>query len=72
MTLVEAMLAKEPPKYHEALKGFAAGWDAMVHRYGGLLQSHGVRDFRPGFEDAWNAFKSGSTKMYEIEVETLK
>jgi hypothetical protein len=35
---------------------FAAGWDAFLEKYGGLLVAHGITDFRPGFDQAWQQY----------------
>jgi hypothetical protein len=35
---------------HEA---FTAGWNAFLATHSGLLITHGIRDFRIGFEQAW-------------------
>jgi hypothetical protein len=41
------------PKMHEA---FAAGWNAFLATHSGLLIAHGIKDFRIGFEQAWEKY----------------
>jgi hypothetical protein len=38
---------------HEA---FAAGWNAFLATHSGLLMAHGIKDFRIGFEHAWEKY----------------
>jgi hypothetical protein len=38
---------------HEA---FAAGWNAFLATHSVLLITHGIRDFRVGFERAWTKY----------------
>ena len=38
---------------HEA---FAAGWNAFLVTHSGLLIAHGIKDFRIGFEQAWEKY----------------
>jgi hypothetical protein len=38
-------------------RAFTAGWEAFFARYSGLLISHSIRDIRPGFEEAWQAYR---------------
>jgi hypothetical protein len=38
---------------HEA---FAAGWNAFLATHSGLLITHGIKDFRIGFEQAWTKY----------------
>ncbi len=38
---------------HEA---FTAGWNAFLSTHSGLLMAHGIKDFRIGFEQAWEKY----------------
>jgi len=37
-------------------KAFEAGWNAFLSNHSGLLISHGIKDFRIGFEEAWSKY----------------
>ena len=37
-------------------EAFAAGWNAFLATHSGLLIAHGVKDFRIGFEPAWEKY----------------
>jgi hypothetical protein len=36
---------------------FTAGWNAFLATHSGLLIAHGIKDFRIGFEQAWQSRK---------------
>jgi hypothetical protein len=40
----------------EMHKAFAAGWNAFLATHSGLLIAHGIKDFRIGFEQAWEKY----------------
>ena len=37
-------------------EAFAAGWNAFLATHSGLLIAHGIKDFRIGFEQAWEKY----------------
>jgi hypothetical protein len=37
-------------------KAFTAGWNAFLATHSGLLITHGIKDFRIGFEQAWTKY----------------
>jgi len=37
-------------------EAFAAGWNAFLATHRGLLIAHGIKDFRIGFEQAWEKY----------------
>jgi hypothetical protein len=37
-------------------EAFAAGWNAFLAAHSGLLIAHGIKDFRIGFEQAWEKY----------------
>jgi hypothetical protein len=37
-------------------EAFTAGWNAFLATHSGLLIAHGIKDFRIGFEEAWNKY----------------
>jgi hypothetical protein len=45
---------------HEA---FAAGWNAFLATHSGLLMTHGIKDFRVGFEEAWSKYWQSHKKQ---------
>lgn len=40
----------------ESRDAFTAGWNAFLATHSGLLIAHGIKDFRIGFEQAWNKY----------------
>jgi hypothetical protein len=40
----------------ELREAFTAGWDAFLAAHSGLLIAHGIKDFRIGFEQAWEKY----------------
>ena len=43
-------------------EAFAAGWNAFLSNHSGLLISHGIKDFRIGFEEAWSKYWQSRTE----------
>jgi hypothetical protein len=37
-------------------EAFTAGWNAFLATHSGLLIAHGIKDFRIGFESAWEKY----------------
>jgi hypothetical protein len=40
----------------ELREAFTAGWNAFLATHSGLLIAHGIKDFRIGFERAWEKY----------------